>query len=175
MNGEVKAEGEKKRKSYCGPILLGIMAVIWIVTVTNMPPVGGGRNQARNYAAMYKLRSIASSQSAYQSTNDARVYGSFQALQRDLYISEGYTKRNMIENFSMSWEVNNVSTVVSEQVTHGVVSTFTVIAWPGSERRHIFKDFPLRTFGLTEDLTVRVYDPEKHNRLSNVQTWDPIL
>ncbi len=116
------------------------------------------------------LRSIGSCQLAYQKTNNGKLYGSFEALKRDQYINEGCTLGNMIDNYTMTWEVSNVSTVTTEEMAGGTSSAFTIIAWPRDTRPGF-----LNTFGVTDDQIVRVYNPTNENDLSKVKTWDPIL
>jgi len=99
-----------------------------------------------------------------------KSFGSFEALKRELFIAEGYTLGNMIENYSMSWEVNNVSTVATEELPVGAISAFTIIAWPRRTGPRY-----LHTFAVIDDQQVRVYNPENGNDLSRVKTWDPIL
>jgi len=115
------------------------------------------------------LRSIGSSQLAYQSATKNHVYGSFQALQDVEDIAKGYTLGNMIENYSMTWVVHSISTAPTEDLPTGVISTFTIIAWPRDTRPGF-----LSTFAITEDQTVRVYDPDRSD-IKNPRSWDPIL
>ena len=147
-----------------------LFILVWVVGAIAIPSQLGSRRAAWASRAKGTLRSIGSTELAYQSTNNAKVYGSFKAMKDAPYIAEGYTLGSMIENYSMSWQVNNISTVPTEQFPSGNVSTFTVIAWPRDRRRGF-----LSTFGVTEDQTVRVYTPKNGNRLENVKTWDPIL
>jgi hypothetical protein len=116
------------------------------------------------------LRSIGSSQLAYQGTNEQRNFGSFKALKDNMYIAEGYNLGNMIENYSMTWEVHNLPADDSEDSQQGAVHSFTVIAWP-------LRGAPpnLHTFGITEDQVVREYIPKNGNQIDHVQSWDPIL
>jgi hypothetical protein len=114
------------------------------------------------------LRSIGSAELAYQQSNEMKVYGSFDALQSVGDIAEGYTLENMIEDYTMTWEVSNVSTAPTEMIDIAD-NSFTVIAWPE------YRTMLLRTFAITEDQVVRVYTPANDNELDDVKTWDPIL
>lgn len=114
------------------------------------------------------LRSIGSAQLAYQQSNNKKDYGTFDALQSVGDIAEGYTLENMIEEYYMTWEVDNVSTVPTEWIEIAN-NKFTVIAWPE------YRSLLLRTFAITEDQVVRIYTPENDNELADVKTWDPIL
>ena len=116
------------------------------------------------------LRSIGSVESVYQSDNRERQYGTFEALKISQDLAEGYTLGNMIDNYSMTWRVNYTPTTVSEEFPSGIMSSFTVIAWPQNKR---WGD--ISTFAVTEDQVVRVFNPKKENKLDSVKTWDPIL
>ena len=116
------------------------------------------------------LRSIGASQLAYRDQNDHGNYGSFEALQRDLYIAEDYTLDNIIEHYTLTWDVTNLSTVSPEGIIGEDIHTFTVIAWPQGPRSR-----GLHTFGITEDQVAREFDPRHGNRVEEVKSWDPIL
>jgi len=150
-----------------GVTILAFGAFIGILTANN--PMCS-RRAAWSSRAKGTLRSIGSSQLAYQGANTEKLYGTFDALKKDMYVAEGYTLSNMIENYSMTWQVSNISTAVSEEFPSGVVSSFTVISWPRDTRRGF-----LNTFAITEDQVVRAYNPSNKNRLGHVVTWDPIL
>jgi len=148
-------------------VILGIFAVVFAYQTGFNPYTFGGAWQSR---AKGTLRSIGSSQLAYRGTNDAKNYGSFKALQDELYIAEGYSLENMIKNYTMTWDVYNDSTVMDEYSELLGVHTFTVIAFPRDRRPGY-----LLTFAVTEDQVVRVYNPEGGNDPGNVKSWDPIL
>ena len=154
------------------PVFAGniITCILLFVIIANSYVPEGGRLAAWESRAKGTLRSIGSYQLEYQEHNDGKLYGSFEALKKDMLIAEGYTEGNMIENYSIYWEVNNISTAQSEQFPQGLMSTFTVIAFPRDEVR----DY-LKTFAITDDQKVRVFDPKWGNRYENVRTWDPIL
>jgi hypothetical protein len=125
----------------------------------------GWHSRARN-----TLRSIGSAQLAYQAGTANKVYGSFQQLQDVGDIASGYRLGNMIEAYSMTWEVNNVSTVSTEEFPTGILSTFTIIAFPVDHGK-----YGLATFAITEDQVVRAYRRNRNIDLDNVHTWDPVL
>ena len=142
-----------------------IVILGWVLASIFVPTQYGSRRPAWQSRAKGTLRSIGSSQLAYQGTNYAKNYGSFEALKHDLYIAKGYTLGNMIENYSMTWEVYNGSTVEEEDI-----HLFEVVAFPRDRRPGY-----LSTFAVTEDQVVRVYNPDEGNDPGNVKTWDPIL
>jgi hypothetical protein len=147
----------------CWWIAVPVMLVL--LFMVSVPQLLCSRRAAWASRAKGTLRSIGSSELAYKSGNRAKRYGSFQALQKSDDIAEGYTLGNMIENYSMTWEAETVSTVEGEK------STFTVIAWPEERRNRT-----LLTFAVTEDTLVRVYNPKNpDNHPGEVKSWDPIL
>ncbi len=142
--------------------------MLFSLIITGCPSTG--HPAAWDARAKGTLRSTGSSLLAYQGQNDNNHYGSFQALQDTLFIADGYTLGNMIENYSMTWSVSNVSTVVSEEFPYGVVSTFKIIAYPRETNQRC-----LMTFAVTEDQVVRAFNPDNENEFLNLKFWDPIL
>ncbi len=154
--------------------LLVVAAIIAIIAAIAIPQLLNARRAAWESRAKSTLRSTGSSQLAYQGTNNEKVYGSFDALVKSLYIADGYTLGNMIENYSMSWEVTLVDDVRGSGLGEGTgigSNLFTIIAYPRDTREGY-----LNTFGITEDQVVRVFDPTKPGAsLEAMTTWDPIL
>jgi type II secretory pathway pseudopilin PulG len=135
------------------------MIVMIMVCLIAIPQLLNARRAAWESRAKGALSSIGSSQLAYQGTNYEHLYGTFDALKEDMYIAEGYTLSNMIENYSMRWTCTNPH------------NSFRVIAFPQDTRPGY-----LRTFAITEDQIVRVYNPRNsENQWNSVITWDPIL
>lgn len=146
--------------------LLVVAAIIAIIAAIAIPQLLNARRAAWESRAKSTLRSIGSSQLAYQNTNNRKYYGSFDALISDDYIAEGYSLGNMIENYSMSWQAVNPS---STDESKGIGShVFTIIAFPRDTRQGY-----LNTFAITEDQVVRVFTED--NDLNAVHGWDPIL
>ena len=154
--------------------LLVVAAIIAIIAAIAIPQLLNARRAAWESRAKSTLRSTGSSQLAYQGTNNDKLYGTFGALVTSLYIAEGYSLGNMIENYSMSWEVTTVDDPRSAGLGQGVgigSNKFTIIAFPRDTREGY-----LNTFGITEDQVVRVFDPTKPGAsLDSLTTWDPIL
>ena len=151
--------------------LLVVAAIIAIIAAIAIPALLNARRAAWQSRAKGTLRSIGSSQLAYQGTNNQKFYGSFVALKDDLYIAEGYSLGNMIENYSMSWESTNPSSGIGALTGQGIGNNkFTIIAYPRDTRPGY-----LNTFGVTEDQVVRVFIPENGNVFDSLTTWDPIL
>jgi len=153
--------------------LLVVAAIIAIIAAIAIPALLNARRAAWQSRAKGTLRSIGSSQLAYQGTNNNKHYGTFDALKKDLYIAEGYTLGNMIENYSMSWEASNPYQGTSGGVGGGGIANnkFTVIAYPRDTRPNF-----LNTFAVTDDQVVRVFNPgNTSNHWDAVTSWDPIL
>jgi prepilin-type N-terminal cleavage/methylation domain-containing protein len=153
--------------------LLVVAAIIAIIAAIAIPQLLNARRAAWQSRAKGTLRSIGSSQLAYQGTNNKKFYGTFEALKKDMYIAEGYTLSNMIENYSMSWTCTNPSGGTGGLGSgQGIGNNkFTVIAFPRDTRPGF-----LNTFAVTEDQTVRVYNPTNTaNKWDSVTSWDPIL
>ena len=158
--------------------LLVVAAIIAIIAAIAIPALLNARRAAWQSRAKGTLRSIGSSQLAYQGTNNKKFYGSFKALKDDLYIATGYSLGNMIENYSMSWK--SASSVANAEGQGGGIgqNTFTIVAYPRDTRPGY-----LLTFGVSDDQVVRVYNPgsldspNDYNGIEDpkVQTWDPIL
>jgi prepilin-type N-terminal cleavage/methylation domain-containing protein len=151
--------------------LLVVAAIIAIIAAIAIPSLLNARRAAWQSRAKGTLRSIGSSQLAYQGTNNDKLYGTFTALQEDLYIATGYTLGNMIENYSMTWTATNPYGGAGSSGRVGIGNnTFTVIAYPRDTRAGF-----LNTFAVTDDQVVRVFNPENGNVFDSVYHWDPIL
>jgi len=151
--------------------LLVVAAIIAIIAAIAIPALLNARRAAWQSRAKGTLRSIGSSQLAYQGTNNEKNYGTFDALKKDLYIAQGYSLGNMIENYSMSWDASNPSTGTGPLGAGIGNNKFTVIAFPRDTRPNF-----LNTFGVTDDQVVRVFNPSNTtNSWTSVTSWDPIL
>jgi hypothetical protein len=151
--------------------MISIMLVLGFINILGTVSFLGARRAPWQSRAKGTLRSIGSSQLAYKDINVEHRYGSFDVLQEHGYIAEGYTPESMVENYLLTWEVNNLSTVSPEGIIE-LVSTFTVIAYPRDTRQGF-----LNTFCVTEDQVVRVFvpPPDGDNIFEAIYHWDPIL
>jgi len=140
----------------------------------------GARNIPLQGKAIQTLRSIGSSQLAYRNANNNGYYGTFADLQRGMYIREGYTLDNLVEDYTLTWEVSNTPPggnkftdepqTIRELLERAVGNKFTIIAFPRDTRPGF-----LNTFAITEDQIVRVWNPtNRWNEWESVTTWDPI-
>lgn len=151
--------------------LLVVAAIIAIIAAIAIPSLLNARRAAWQARAKGTLRSIGSSQLAYQGTNNEKKYGTFTALQEDLYIATGYTLGNMIENYSMTWSATNPYEGTGYSSNLGIGNnTFTVIALPRDTRAGF-----LNTFCVTDDQVVRVFNGDGSNVFEAIYHWDPIL
>jgi prepilin-type N-terminal cleavage/methylation domain-containing protein len=153
--------------------LLVVAAIIAIIAAIAIPSLLNARRAAWQSRAKGTLRSIGSSQLAYQGTNNNKYYGSFEALQADLYIADGYTLGNMIENYSMTWSATNPYKGTGGSGPTGIGNnSFTIIAYPRDTRPGF-----LNTFLVTDDQVVRIFNPPPggNNVFEAVYHWDPIL
>jgi hypothetical protein len=159
-------------------VMAVIVTVVLILMFISIPNLLSSRRSAWMSRAKGTLRSSGGSQLAYQGINNAKNYGSYQAMKDTLYVAEGYSLGNMIENYSMTWAVYNNPDFYDEDSPSESIHTFTIVAYPRDLRPRY-----LLTFGITEDQIVRMYNPEntanglnEFNGMDDprVQTWDPV-
>jgi len=101
--------------------------------------------------ARLTLRALGSSQLAYQDQNLAKNYGSWDNMIEPDYIQRGYSRGNMIDNYSLAvfFADNSASSKARNHFSNSDAS-FTVVAVPLNQRNK------LRTFSICDDQTVRV-------------------
>jgi hypothetical protein len=119
------------------------------------------------------LRAAESPKIDYQEMDNEKLYALYRTLQGSNNTGEDNTQVNMIENYSMDWEVNfisTISTVSTEGLPTGTIDMFTIRAYPRDARPGI-----LMTFGIGEDQTMRVYKPDNDDDPYNINSWDPVL
>ncbi len=155
-----------------------IIPILLTITITGCYSARGPAYESR---AKGTLRSIGASQLAYQGTNDDHSFGTFQELQRSLYIAGGYGLNTMIEGYTLEWNayasepiqdvddggIEFADRIDVESTEHEPYDRFTIIARPRDKKYH--------TYGITEDQVVRVYNPDNENDPDDVATWDPIV
>ncbi|MCG3150908.1 MAG: hypothetical protein GEEBNDBF_00174 [bacterium] len=134
------------------------------------------RRETLENRAKLTLRALGSSQLAYQDQNLNRHYGSYAALVAHDYIQHGYTRRNLINLYSLAVFYASPARMVNGQL--GEPSRFTIVALPQAP------GLGLRTFSISEDQTVRVATDFSlnivPNRGNNVPTgddprhWEPL-
>jgi hypothetical protein len=119
--------------------------------------------------AVKSLRMLGSAELAYQAANNRKGFGAFKTLQKHGDIAENATEENIVSNYYVVWNVQ-----FDEDFTAAMgggdsmpwpPDAFTIIAYPVEPRR-------LKTFAITEDQDVLVYDPSKSNDPNAVHTWE---
>jgi hypothetical protein len=154
-------------------IFLSIALVVYVIYLVNEI---NDRFPAKRAART--LRSIGSAQMAYMGSNNNHEYGSFMALQQVGDCGGPYyTLGDMINGYSMTWNVGKIPGELVPECPYPVFSTYTVIAYPRYPK-YYWRE--LSTFGITDDNIdpepiVRRYSPENGDDVSAVLTWDPIL
>jgi hypothetical protein len=171
-SNKIQTDQQKKASIRClqWTIAYGILLALFIYSIYNMMI---SCPEYLNNRTLGTLRSCVSTELAFQGSTEDHHYGSFDELRNTLYIPEGYTQGNMIEQYSITWETSNISTAVSEDYPFGLIGSFTIVAWPVPYPNRHTKC--LMTFAITEDQIVRVYNPDNENDLSSVKSWDPIF
>ncbi|HEX9744159.1 MAG TPA: hypothetical protein VGB30_01925 [bacterium] len=164
--------GQEKNRPLFSTQFWVILAVIFLVVAYIL--VLGKRPHAWASRAKGTLRSLGSSQLAYQGTNNEKAYGSFQRLKDDWYLPANADLNRMISNYKLTWDNDGPFNLPPGQLCCFCFHSFTIIAYPNQKSL-----LSLRTFAITEDQVVRVYLPENNDRHSNdfyaVHTWDPVL
>jgi prepilin-type N-terminal cleavage/methylation domain-containing protein len=150
--------------------LLVVASIIAIIAAIAIPQLLNARRSAWENRAKLTLRALGSSQLAYSDQNLDKDYGSWQAMTTAEYIQQGYSRSNMIDNYSII--VFNVRPAVMMGGVSANDSDFTIVAIPRSQRNK------LRTFALGADQTPRVwvgtgFDPNAIS-LSNLSQWEPL-
>ncbi len=161
--------------------LLVVASIIAIIAAIAIPQLLNARRSAWENRCKLTLRALGSSQLAYMDGNLKKDYGSWVAMTDSDYIQEGYNRTNMIDNYSIvcfqiaiSEEIGNTGYTASD-------STFTIVAVPRSQKNR------LRTFGICDDQTPRVYvgddaaweaavavPDELAFSLSDITQWEPL-
>lgn len=101
------------------------------------------QRKALENRAKLTLRALGSSQLAYQDSNLEKNYGSYQDMLDTEYIQQGYTRENLIDEYTIVVFYSGAS-----GTTRG--EGFQLIAAPKDPNSN------LRTFGICDDQTIRV-------------------
>jgi len=161
-----------QRGAYTIIAILVVVVIMTLISAITVPKILNARREIREKETISQLKSIGSSQMAYQSTNNNKIYATFTTLKKQGYVPGEASLGDMIEQYSLSWFVSDIPVTTGSTVAVGrsYPGRFTVIAFPRSGG---FAN--LSTFGISEDLVVRVYNPDNNNDVDDVRTWDPIL
>ena len=112
--------------------------------------------------AKFALRAYGETQEAYSYNNYYNHYGDWDSLVAGHFISEGYTRGNIVKNYSMWTDVANPSIYGGASIY--ARSTFTCVAFP----RPIGPPGYLTTFSIREDRILRMYVPD----VAGMNAWD---
>lgn len=145
----------------CSGCIVVLLVGFLMICIPNVILINRARWDTR---ARFSLKEIGRSQEAFFNESERGVYGDFEAVRNAGYIREGLSLDSMVENYTLTWDVANLSTVTED------IHTFTIIAYPRDTRPGF-----LSTFVITEDQKVRIYDPDDGNDFTSIHTWDPIL
>lgn len=152
--------------------LVIIAAIIAIIVAIAIPQLLNARRSAWENRCKITLRSLGSAQLTYIETTRKNTYGTFEALQETEYISQGYTRVTIIDNYSLFlFDVDPPTMTFGDLPAYD--STFTIIAIPRSQRNK------LRTFGINDKQALRVYTGRKEefsadDGLENANRWQPL-
>ena len=142
----------KNHKGFTLLELLVVASIIAIIAAIAIPQLLNAKRSAWESRAKSTLRAYGETELAYQNTNNDKHWGSWEALINTDYLAGGYTKGNIIENYSL-WE-SVVNVPQGTTLSGGGLSdnTFTIVAFPRSTAPGY-----LATFLIREDETLRVY------------------
>ena len=165
----------KKDHVWGGLVIASFLSVIMAFSSLGcLPQMMNAKRSSWESRAKATLRAYGETQLAYQNTNNDRHWGSWDALIKTEYIAQGYSKGNIIENYSLWTSVDN-----SGPPYYGgrYYYTFTVVAFP----RRTGPPGYLATFAIREDQCLRVYRPTTPGANAwgecgdfGVRTWEPI-
>ena len=160
--------------------LLVVASIIAIIAAIAIPQLLNARRSAWENRCKLTLRALGSSELAYMDGNLNKDYGSWLAMTDADYIQEGYSRTNIIDNYSIAMffvfasarDLNNPRYTASD-------SSFTIVAIPRSQKNK------LRTFAIGDDQTPRVWvgDPSvdlgpmlsgDNVRLHEILEWEPL-
>ena len=155
-------------------MLIASVVVLVAASVSCIAPrypkrMGGWEDQAKS-----TLRAFGETEMAYQYTSGEDKFGTFEDLIQTDYLASGYSRGDIIENYSVWIGVYN-QTFSATPWVYG--NTFTIVAFPRITRPPGY----LHTFAIREDQVLRMYNPEHpginawgQNDDFGTRTWEPI-
>ena len=157
--------------------LLVVASIIAIIAAIAIPQLLNARRSAWENRCKLTLRALGSSELAYADGNLDKIYGTWPAMIDNDYIQDGYSRSNMIDNYSII--LFQVGAPTYEGDFSAADSSFTIVAVPRSQKNK------LRTFAIGDDQTPRVWvgdpadyvaimAPPQTVSLSNVENWEPL-
>jgi len=168
----------KNHKGFTLLELLVVASIIAIIAAIAIPQLLNAKRSAWESRAKSTLRAYGETELAYQNTNNDKHWGSWDALVATAYLADGYTKGNVIENYSLWESVNNPSQSTGSTGGSGSSdNTFTIVAFPRTTNPPGY----LATFLIREDETLRVYRDTTPGAIAwgdggdlGGLTWEPI-
>jgi len=148
--------------------MASFLAIIIIIAAFAIPSLLNARRSAWQSRAKDTLKAIGDMQDLFFEHDNSGSYGTFQDCMDLELIAYGYTLGNMIDNYTMTWDVTKRELAEDGETWVGT-STFTIIAYPLDTRPGY-----LNTFAIREDSIVRAFVPEFGNIESDVLTWEPV-
>jgi len=152
--------------------LLIIASIIAIIAALAIPQLLNARRSAWENRCKLTLRAIGSAELAYFDATIEGTYGTFEAMMSTQLVQPGYSRSSMIDNYSiMLWDVDPPTMTFGGLPAYD--SSFTIIAIPRSQRNR------LRTFGICDDQTLRVFVGRMENfentfGLKDPKWWEPL-
>lgn len=150
--------------------------IIWILLFIPLKNVIDDAMRPRRSAwenrSKLTLRALGSSELAFAKEND-NEFGTWDEMTKAEFIQIGYSRTNMIDNYSLIvFEISKSTRDDDNNIL--VPSTFTMIAIPRSQKNR------LRTFAFGDDQTPRIwvgskdaFDPE-NIALRDIKLWEPL-
>jgi hypothetical protein len=142
-------------------IITGCVELIYMPMLSAIPLSFESRYSAWENRCKLTLRALGSSELAYADTNLNKAYGTWESLQESEYIQKGYTRANIVDNYSLC-------TFYADQ------KHFYIIAVPSPQK------MKLRTFAISDDQTPRVwvgkdseFSPTDFD-FGNPAKWEPL-
>ena len=163
---------ENSEKGFTLLELLIIAMIIGIIVAIAIPQLLNARRSAWENRCKLTLRSLGSAQQVYIDTTRENTYATFQALLDTKDIQTGYTRSNLIDNYSMIVFDADPPTM-SFHGAPAYDSTFTIIAIPRNQKNR------LRTFGINTTQTAFVYVGTETDfpfayGMRNLSMWEPL-
>ncbi len=166
---EKKPEVNLTRNFIIRWVVILTLAILFAISITSFFHNARRPPNPPGHPWKMSLRSFGSTQLGYAANHNG-MYSSFDALVDTGFIARSYTLDNLIGDYSITWDVQNISTVHPDIPYLENPNRFTLICRPIPPNK---KKLPIG--GITEDQVVRVFTPENGNNIEDVKSWDPVL
>lgn len=164
---DYQSDIELKPKQKFNPISI----TVWIVVAVGIGllslPQSHGYPGRLVYRMITLLETLSISQERYKDWNPEGTYGTLEALQEAHHDYPATTIDDLSDSFTISCFVRNVDVEPDESFPNGIISSFTIYAHPTGK-------YHLRTFAITQDQVVRIFDPDEGCDPENPDTWKPV-